>query len=121
MNFSFFNVEGIYGYTSDFVYMCSATSYPFVFPYRIKHLPLNVLKFCVTALRNQNKKISFIQVDEDGALARYSEFVKSWHIINIIVQTTGGYSYSLNDKSEIPNKTLGNNKRALLLNSSHMK
>ena len=53
MDFDFFNVESIHGFTSDFVDLCSATSYPFVFPPRIKDTPLNILKFLVTTLRNQ--------------------------------------------------------------------
>ena len=41
--------------------------------------------------------------------------------MKIIVKTTGGYEYSLNGKTEIPNKTLDNITIALLLNSSHKK
>ena len=39
--------------------------------------------------------------------------------MNIIVQTTGGDEYSLNGKSESPNKRLANITRAHLLNSIH--
>ena len=41
--------------------------------------------------------------------------------MNMIVQTTGGDSYSLNAKIESPNKTLANITRYILLNSSHKK
>ena len=41
--------------------------------------------------------------------------------MNIIVQTTGGYSSSLNGKSGIPNKTLSDITRAIIMNSSHKK
>ena len=37
-------------------------------------------------------------VDEDVSLARYSEFMKTCHNMNIIVQTIGGYTYSLKGK-----------------------
>ena len=47
-------------------------------------------------------------MDEDGALARSSEFMSKCQNMNIVVQTTGGDSYSLNGKSEIPNNTLAN-------------
>ena len=43
------------------------------------------------------------------------------HNMNIIVQTTGGYDSYINGKSEIPNKTLSNITRVLLLNSIHKK
>ena len=46
---------------------------------------------------------TFVRVDEDGALARYSEFIKTCHNMNIIFQTTGGETSSLNCKSESPN------------------
>ena len=47
--------------------------------------------------------------------------MKTCHNMNIIVHTAGGYKYSLNDKSEIPNNTLANIKISLLLNSSYKK
>ena len=99
--------------------ICSATSYPFGFPFRSKSPPLDILKFLVTTLRNQDKKVSFIRVDEDGALEKYSEFMKTCHNMNIIVQTTGGYASSLNGKSESPNRALAKTTRALLMKSSH--
>ena len=43
------------------------------------------------------------------------------HNMNIIVQTTSGYASSLIGKSEIPNKTLANITRGLLIKSSHKK
>ena len=121
MSFAFFNVESTRGFTSTFVALCSANSHPFGFPSRSKRPPLDTLKFLVTKLRNQDKKVSFIRVDEDGELARSSEFMKKFHNMNIIVQTICGYSSSINDKSEIPNKALANIMRALLLNSSQNK
>ena len=101
--------------------VCSATSYPFGFSYRIKSPPIEILKFLVTILRNQDKKVTFIQVDEDGARAIYFELINSCHNMNIIVQTTGGDSSSLNVKTEIPYDKIANITRALLLNSSHKK
>ena len=80
-----------------------------------------MLKFIVTTLRNQDKKVSFILVDEDEPLARYSEFMKTCHNMNIIIQTEGWNEYSLNGKSESPDKTLANITRNLIMNSSHEK
>ena len=116
MDFALFNVESILGFTSSFVDICSATSYPFGLPYRIKRPPLDILKFLVTTLINQDKKYSFIRVDEDGALARSSEFMRTCHNMNIIVHSTGGDASSINGKSESLNKTLANITRSLLLN-----
>ena len=99
MDFSFFNAESIHGFTSTFVDICSDNSYPFGFPYRINSSSLDILKSPVPKLRHQYKKVVFIRVDEDVALARSSEFMKTYHNMNIIFQTTGGYSSYLNCKS----------------------
>ena len=115
MDFAFFNVEIIRGFTSNFVAVCSDTSYPFGFQYIIKFPPLNILKFLGTALSNQDNKFAFIRVDEDGALPRYSEFMKTCHNMNIIVQTTGEDAYYIHGKSESPNKILANMTIDLLL------
>ena len=121
MDFAFFNVERIHLFTSNFVDICSDHSYPFVFPSKRKLLPLDSLKKNVTALSNQDKKVAFIQVDGDGSLERSYWFMKICHNMNIIVQTIGGDAYSINGKSEIPNNTLYNVTRALLVNSSNKK
>ena len=121
MDFAFFNVEIIRGFTSNFVAVCSDTSYPFGFQYIIKFPPLNILKFLGTALSNQDNKFAFIRVDEDGALPRYSEFMKTCHNMNIIVQTTGEDASSLNFISKSPNNTLANITRSLLLKSNYKK
>ena len=118
---AFFNVEIICVFTSTFVAICSATLYPFGILSRSKCPPIYILKFLVTTLINQDNKVAFILVDEDVALARYSEFMKICHNMNIIVQTTGGDVSSLNGKIEGPNKTLANITRSFLLNSSHNK
>ena len=52
MDFAFFNVETIRGFTSTFVAICSANSYPFRSPSRSKRPPLDILKFLVTTLIN---------------------------------------------------------------------
>ena len=74
-----------------------------------------------TKLINKDKKVAFIQVNEDGTLARSSEFISTCNNINIIVQTTGGDVFSINMKSEIPNNTLVNITRGLILKSIHKK
>ena len=73
------------------------------------------------ALRNQDKKVAFILVDEDGALEISSESMKKCQNTNIIVQTTGRYTSYLNSKRKIPNKTLDNITRGLILSSIHKK
>ena len=121
MDFSFFNAESIRGSTSIFVSIYYATSYPFGFLPRNKSPPLDILKFLVTTLRNNDNKVAFIIVDEDGSLARSSDFMNKCHNVNIIVHNTCGDATSLDVKSESPNKILAKITRALLLNSTHKK
>ena len=99
MDFTFYNVESICIFTSNFVAICSATSYPFGFTSRSKFQNLYILNFIVTTLRNQDKKFALIRVDKDGTPARSYEFMKTYHNMNIIVQNTDGDASSLNGKS----------------------
>ena len=68
MDSAFLNVESIRAFNSNFMAICSDTSYPFGFLSRSKNWSLHILKFLVTTLSNQDKKVAFIRVDEDGAL-----------------------------------------------------
>ena len=72
MYFVFFNVESICGFTSTFVDICYATSYPLGFLLKIK-LPLphlGILKCLVITLSHQYNKVAFVLVDEYGSLSR---------------------------------------------------
>ena len=53
MDFASFNVESIREFTSTFVAICSATSYPFSFPPIRKRPPPDTLKILVTTLKNK--------------------------------------------------------------------
>ena len=86
--------------------ICSFTSHPFRFPSRRKFPPSDILKFIVTILRNKDKEVSLIWVDEGGVLVRSSEFMKRLKNMNIIVQTTGGDASSLNGKEKPKIKNL---------------
>ena len=121
MDFSCFYVESIREFTSSFVTVYYATTYPFGLTSRSKRPPLDILKFIVTTLRNQLNKFTFTWFDKDRALSRFSGFTRTCQNTNIIVQTIGGYASSLNGKSDSPIKTLTNITIALLLNSSHKK
>ena len=116
MDFTSLNVEIIRGFTSTFVAICFANSYHFGFSSRSKYPPLGILKCIVNTLGNYYKGVSFTQFDGDRALERSSEFMKTCHNMNRIVQNTGRDAYYLNGKIESPNKTLANIKKYLILN-----
>ena len=121
MDFLLFNVEIIRGFTSNFVAIFSANSYPFGFPPKRKHPFLEILKFLVTKFRKQDKKVAFIRVDEYVALAGYSKLINTCHNMNTIVQNTGGDASPLNGKTKIPNDTHDNITISLLLKPSNKK
>ena len=73
INFSFFNVESIREFNSNFVAIYSATSYTFGFPSIIKRYTLDIIKLLVNILSNQNNKFELMQVDKYGSMARYSD------------------------------------------------
>ena len=83
--------------------------------------PLDIIKFLVTTLRNQDNKVSFVQFDEYGELSRSSEYISTCHNIIILFQTTGGDASYINGKSESYDNTLANITRYLLLKSIHKK
>ena len=64
--FSFFNVESIRGFISNFVAVYFANLYPFGITFIIKISPLDTLTFLVTTFRNQDNTVVFIRVDEYG-------------------------------------------------------
>ena len=65
--------------------------------------------------------MQLIRLVEDDALARSSEFVRTYHDISIVVHNTGGDASSLHVKSEIPNKTLVKITTFIFVNSIHNK
>ena len=56
MDFAFFSVEIVCGFTSTFVAVCYDNSKTFEFPPRIKWKTLVILKFLFAALRGKYKK-----------------------------------------------------------------
>ena len=81
MYFPFFHVEIIRAFTPTFPAICSDTSYSFGFPYRNKQPTLDILIFLSNTLKNRNETVSFIHVDEDGALETFSELMRICHNI----------------------------------------
>lgn len=104
LDFSFYNVVSIRGFSSVIDIICASTRYSFSFPTRPKRVPLDILKWLFAILNKENKTVRIIRVDEDGALARSREFCKLVQLQNISLQTTGGYMSSLNGMIERPHR-----------------
>ena len=52
------------------------------------------------SLRNQDKRVTLIRVDEEGALEISYEFIETFHKMDIIVQTSVGHVSVLNGKAK---------------------
>ncbi len=70
-------------------------------------------------MKRENKIITTICVDEDGALARSFKFTELLLQHSITLETTGCYASFLNGKVECPNRTIADMVRALYFNAGH--
>ena len=104
LDFHFFNVKSIRGFESALAVSCGSTSYAFNFPTRSRAPPIHILSYLVNVLRTLNYKVLYLKVDEDGSLARSSEFCSKVEELNCVLQTTGGYNSTSNGQVERSNR-----------------
>ena len=119
MDYNFFNVWNICGFTSTPISIWFRTSYTFVFTTRSKYPILDIILFIVNVIHKQENKLTYSRVYNNGTLSSYTDFMNTWNNINIIVKTTGGYSFSINVKLYTTNKICAQTTRYIFLNSSH--
>jgi hypothetical protein len=114
VDFSFFSVTSIRGFTSSLDIRCGSTSFPFAFPSKGKNPPLDVLRFTINTLRSQGFQINFIRVDEDRSLALSSEFCELILELRCVLETTSGGNSTNNGVVERGNRVNGNMIRTAL-------
>ena len=117
IDFSFWNVTSVRGFSSLLSIIDGSTRMLWNFPTASKRVPLTILEFFFGALKKENISILGIRVDEDGALANNTEFSDFLLARSIPLESTGGYASYLNGKIERPHRTIANMVRAMLLNS----
>ena len=98
LDFHFFSVTSIWGFTSSLAAVCSSTSYPFNFPTKNKSPPIAIVLFLLRTIRSMG------HVDEDGALAKSSQFCSMIIDENCILETTGGRNSTNNGQVEQVNQ-----------------
>ena len=118
-DFSFSDVASVRGFVALFTLIDCSTRYPFGFPCRNKSAPVDIMRWLQAVLTKQDRPITFLRVDEDGALARSTEFLFTCYELGIVVQTTGGYSSWSNGVGERPNRTIFTRVHVMLLSSGH--
>ena len=95
-DFQFFGVKSIRGFTSSLAVVCGSTSYPFNFPTKSKAPPIDILIYVLNTVKTMGFNTVYCHMDEDGALARCSEFCKTIVDQACILRTTGGGNSSNN-------------------------
>jgi hypothetical protein len=108
IDFSFFPIKSIRGFTSSLDIECGSTSYPFSFPTKNKAAPLDPIRYTITTLRSQGFQVNFIRVDEDKALANSAEFCQLICDLNCVLETTGGGNSTNNGMVERGNRVNAN-------------
>ena len=112
VDFSFFSVASIRGFTSALDVACASTSYPFGFPTKSKSPPIEILRWLLGTLRSMGYVVNFIRVDEGGELANSSSFAEFVFKQDCILESTGAGNSTNNGKVERPNRTKGDMIRA---------
>ena len=113
----FLGVSSVRGHTSIFCIKCANTHKVWCIPCTTKRPPLEIVRFIYNFLAHQNIFILQLRVDEDGSLAKSSDFCQLLFQLGITLQTTGGYSSDLNGNVEILNKSVKRMSGSLLANS----
>jgi hypothetical protein len=90
LDFEFYTVKSIRGFTSALGIICSSTSYPFGFPGKSKTPPLDTFRWFISTIRNMGYGPNIVHEDEDGALARSSAFCALVAQLDLVLTTTGG-------------------------------
>ncbi len=118
LDYSFWNVTSIRGFTSILSAICAKTRYSFAFPTRNKRPPLATIKWFINTLRRQGYPVLYIQTDEGGELGRSTDFLKLLTDNDCVYIGTGKSGSSLNGIVERPNRTIANSVRAKLLSTN---
>jgi hypothetical protein len=117
IDFSFWNIVSIRGFTSLLSVIDGKDRMLWNSPTASKHAPLQVFDFLFAILAHDGIMVQCIRVDEDGTLANSSEFCNFILQRKISLETTGGYASFLNGKIERHHRTIAQMVRSMLLNS----
>jgi hypothetical protein len=117
IDFSFWNIISIRGFSSVLSIIDGKDRMLWTFPTASKRVPLRILDYFFNIMEKDGIIIKSVRVDEDGALANNTEFCHFLFTRSKTLESTGGYASFLNGKIERPHRTLGQMVRAMLINS----
>jgi len=91
MDFSFWSITSVRGFTSLLSIIDGKERFLWNFPTASKRPPLFIVDYFLSQLQKENVSVNSIRVDEDGALAKSAEFTSFIASRNITLDTTGLY------------------------------
>ena len=116
IDFSFYKITSICGFTFIITVVCAKTRILWVFPTASKITPVHVIRFILTTLMNEQHPCKCVRADV------YSSFANSTDVTNLLVdelkismETTGGDASWLNGNNKRHNRSIHNMVRAALL------
>ncbi len=119
IDFAFWDVTSLRGFTSMLCIIDAQTRMLWVFCTASKGPPIHIIDYLLDMLLKDNCQPSTIRVDEEGSLARCTDFTKFLIQRRLTLETTGGHSSFLNGKIERPHRTLSQMVRAMIINAGH--
>jgi hypothetical protein len=119
LDFGFWDIPSHHGFTSMLLIIDVKTRMLWLLCTANKRPPLKILDYFLSTLRKENKTVTTIRVDEDGAFTRNFEFTDFLLHHSITLETTGGHASFLNEKIERPNRTIADMVHALYFNAGH--
>ena len=115
MDFGFYNVKSVRGFSSFLSVDCVQTKYSFAFCTRRKRSPIDIIRWILSTLSKLDKQVNFVRFDEGGELARCEELNGMLvDEFNVVMQTTGGYASHLNGVTECGHMSTSNSVRTSL-------
>ena len=107
MEFSFYNVTYIRGFTSMLTVVCKKTRMLWVLPTAHKREPVHIIRFILTSLMNKQHPCKMLRVDKDSALEN-SKYVTYLLVdeFRISMETSGGDISWINRKNERHNRSI---------------
>ena len=120
MDFDFYNVTSIHGFTFMLTVVFANTIMLWVFPTSSKGSPIHIIRFTLTTLMNEKHPCKCVRV------YKYSELANSIDVKNLLVdefkismETTGDDASRINVNNERHNISIRNMVRAYILDRNH--
>lgn len=102
MDFAFWDLPSLRHFTGMLVIIDAKTRMLWLFCTSSKCPPLHIISYLLAILSGEQCTVKTVRVDEDGSLARNTDFTSLLLHHRITMDTTGGYSSFLNGKVECP-------------------